>query len=72
MNYLAVSGIQEPYNKHNNNPININIISNYPLKIIIYNINSNHPPKTIKNLPKNIQKRISKRAIKQYQNLQQF
>ena len=75
MNYLAVSGIHEPYNKHNNNPININIISNYPLKIIkslpeniqkriykplIYNINSNHPPKTIKNLPKNIQKRISK------------
>ena len=87
VNYLAVSGIHEPYNKHNNNPININIISNYPLKIIkslpeniqkriykplIYNINSNHPPKTIKNLPKNIQKRISKHAIKQYQNLQQF
>ena len=87
MNYLAVSGIHETYNKHNNNPININIISNYPLKItknlpeniqkriykpLIYNINSNHPPKTIKNLPKNIQKRISKHAIKQYQNLQQF
>ena len=37
----------EPYNKPNNNPLYINI-------------NSNHPPKIIKNLPENIQKRISK------------
>ena len=37
----------EPYSKPNNNPLYINI-------------NSNHPPKIIKNLPENIQKRISK------------
>ena len=37
--------IHEPCNKPNNNP---------------FNINSNHPPKIIENLPHNIRKRISK------------
>ena len=37
----------EPYRKPNNNPLYINI-------------NSNHPPKIIGNLPENIRKRISK------------
>ena len=37
----------EPYNKPNNNPLYINM-------------SSTHPPNIIKNLPENIQKRISK------------
>ena len=41
------TGTHKLYNKPNNNPLYINI-------------NSNHPPKIIKNLPENIQKRISK------------
>ena len=50
VNFLDVTlnsntGTQELYNKPNNNPLYINI-------------NSNHPPKIIKNLPENIQKRI--------------
>ena len=52
VNFLDVTlnlntGTHEPYNTLNNNPLYINI-------------NSNHPPKIIKNLPENIQKRISK------------
>ena len=41
------TGTHEPCNKPNNNPLYINI-------------NSNHPPKIIENLPENIRKRISK------------
>ena len=52
VNFLDVTlnldnGNHEPYNKPNNNPLYINI-------------NSNHPPNIIKNLPENIQKRINK------------
>ena len=53
LNFLDVTlnlntGTHELYNKPNNNPLYIN------------NINSNHSPNIIRNLPENIQKRISK------------
>ena len=41
------TGTHEPYSKPNNNPLHINI-------------NSNDPPKIIKNLRENVQKRIHK------------
>ena len=52
MNVLDVTmnlntGTREPYNKPNNN-------------LLYININSNHLSEIIKNLPENIQKRISK------------
>ena len=40
------TGKYQPYNKPDNNPLYINILSNYP-------------PNTIKNLPDNISKRIN-------------
>ena len=52
VNFLGITlnlntGTHEPYNKPNNNALYINV-------------NSNHPPKIIKNLPENIQKRVNK------------
>ena len=45
-NPKSTTGKYQPYNKPNNNPLYINILSN-------------HPPNIIKNLPGNISKRIN-------------
>ena len=44
--YNLTTGKYQPYNKPDNNPLYINILSN-------------HPPNIIKNLPENISKRIN-------------